>query len=132
MQSIQTVERPLAGTPVSVSDDQWAAIRALANRWVPLRAGRDEIDRRFVEAALSVMVGDCHWVLLAEERFGNWRVNWARNARWVELGVWSRVAAGGALNEDTARRVLDYVERHRRKKRRRAARRVEWILHEDR
>lgn len=117
---------------VWVGDEEWAAIRSVASEIVLLRAVHDGNDRRFVNAALSVMVGDCHWMSLPAEQFGDWKSNRSRNERWIERGVWAHLAERGAVAEDWSRKIAERSDRHRRQKQRRATRRRVKLLDDDR
>jgi len=117
---------------VWVRDEEWAAIRAAASEVVLLRPLHEVGDRRFVNAALSVMVGDCYWPSLPAELFGDWRSNRCRNERWLERGVWAHLAARGAVAEEWSRKIAERSDRHRRQKQRRAARRRSQLLDDNR
>lgn len=117
---------------VWVRDEEWAAIRSAASEVVLLRPVYDGNDRRFVNAALSVMVGDCYWTSLPAELFGDWRTNRSRNDRWIERGVWAHLAGRGAMAEEWARKIAERSHWHRCEKQRRATRRRNKLLDDDR
>lgn len=112
-----------AGRFVFLEDAQWEALKSAASGLIVLRAACERDDRNFVNAVLSVIIGGCYWTQLPDEVFGNWHKHYHRCKRWLERGLWSRLAGAGAFDAECSRRLLDFVERQRYGKQRRRARR---------
>ncbi|SDZ08217.1 Putative transposase of IS4/5 family [Lysobacter sp. yr284] len=107
---------------VQLSDSEWPLLEQVVRQVIALEDSRRPDTRRFVDAALSVMVGQCAWTQLPEDQFGDWRVCYNRNERWIERGVWTVLANSGVMLDAWSARVVAYAERRVREKRFRAKR----------
>ncbi|MEH6418628.1 transposase, partial [Pseudomonas sp. CGJS7] len=107
---------------IALSDAEWARVAQVVAQVSAKSDSERAQARRFVDAALSVMIGNCVWSRLPAERFGDWRVAYNRNERWIERGVWTVLANSGVMTEAWSLRIARCVEHRVREKRFRAKR----------
>lgn len=108
---------------VALSDPQWQALENGLRDCLELR-DRGGDPRCCMDAALSVMVGNCQWSELPTDTFGDWKIAYNRTERWIERGVWSSLARSPALDESWRPLILGYVERRNRSRIARSLRRT--------
>lgn len=120
--------RHAARRPIALDDAGWRAFKLALGEWLPVRASSDAEDRRFVDAALSVMTGHCYWTDLPPQEYGHWVSNYRRNRRWMARGVWAQAVRSGALPEAWAQRIEQYAQRQELERLRRKSRKRERLL----
>ncbi|QCW24379.1 transposase [Lysobacter enzymogenes] len=79
---------------IALDDGEWEAFKRALGEPALVRAGSERDDRRFVDAALSVMTGHCYWTDLPAQDYGNWVSNYRRNRRWMARGVLRALRSG--------------------------------------
>lgn len=113
---------------IALDDREWEAFKRALGEPALVRAGSEHDDRRFVDAALSVMTGHCYWTDLPAQDYGNWVSNYRRNRRWMARGVWQRAVRSGALPEAWAQRIAEYAQRQDQQRVRRSSRKRQRLL----
>lgn len=113
---------------IALDDGEWEAFKRALGEPALVRAGSERDDRRFVDAALSVMTGHCYWTDLPAQDYGNWVSHYRRNRRWMARGVWLQAARSGALPEPWAQRIAEYAQRQEQERARRSSRKRKRLL----
>lgn len=77
---------------LTISDEEWAALRPLLDRHPYTRVGDPERCRSFICAVLWILRSGAQWRLLPAD-LGKWNTVFKRFSRWCQFRVW------GALHE---------------------------------
>ena len=90
----------------TLTDEQWATIRAFLAAHPRVYVGRPADCRRFLNAVLWILRSGAQWRLLPAE-LGPWNSVFKRFARWSERGVWADLQRHVAADPDLQEVLID-------------------------